>query len=94
MKMKKRLTKKEMIKKRNSDLEINRRLNRVLMLSLLISGRLYFNPKLQDELKECMSIFFSYFADDVSYVSNELGKRKQGVKGWYENQKDIAENYK
>ncbi|HAD5966134.1 TPA_asm: hypothetical protein G1Q02_04615 [Salmonella enterica subsp. enterica serovar Typhimurium] len=79
--MKKRLTKKEMVEKRNSDLEINRRLNRVFMLSLLMSGRLHFNPKIQNELKECMSIFFSYFADDVSYVSNELRKRNGGGKG-------------
>ncbi|EIZ2109992.1 hypothetical protein MOQ95_004649 [Salmonella enterica] len=93
--MKKRLTKKEMIEKRNSDLEINRRLDRMLMFSILMSGRLHFNPKLQDELKECMPIFFSYFMDDIGCVSEELRKRKQGgVKGWHENQKDIAENYK
>lgn len=75
--MKKRLTKKEMIEKRNSDLEIERRLNRMFMLSVLMSGRLHFNPKLQDELKESMPIFFSYFMDDVSCISDELRNRKQ-----------------
>ncbi len=93
--MKKRLTKKEMIEKRNSDFEIDRRLTRVFMLSVFMSGKLHFNSELQDELKGCMSMLFSYFVDDISCVSEELRKRKQGgVKGWYENQKDIAENYK
>ncbi|HFE7733245.1 TPA: hypothetical protein ACGAEB_003182 [Salmonella enterica subsp. enterica serovar Newport] len=76
--MKKKLTKKEMIEKRNSDLEIERRLNRMFMLSVLMSGRLHFNPKLQNELKECMPIFFSYLMDDVSCISDELRNRKQG----------------
>lgn len=93
--MKKRLTKKEMIEKRNSDFEISRRLNRVSMMSIFMSSELYFNHGLQNELKGCVPMLFSYFADDISYVSNELRKRNQGgVKGWYENQKDIAENYK
>lgn len=78
MKMKKKLTKKEMIEKRNSDLEINKRLNRMLMLSVFMSSKLHFNYELQDELKGCMSILFSYLMDDVSCVSDELGKRKQG----------------
>lgn len=93
--MKKRLTKKEMIEKRNSDFEINRRLNRVKVMSVFMSSKLHFNCNLQNELKGCTPMLFSYFADDISYVSNELRKRNQGgVKGWYENQKDIAENYK
>lgn len=93
--MKKRLTKKEMIEKRNSDLEIEKRLNRMFMLSVFMSGKLHFNYELQDELKGCMSMLFSYFMDDVGCVSNELRKRKQGaVKSWDENNKDIAENYK
>lgn len=76
--MKKRLTKKEMIEKRNSDFEIDRRLTRVHLLSVFMSNKLHFNYELQDKLKGGIPILFSYFADDVSYVSNELRKRKMG----------------
>lgn len=80
MKMKKRLTKKEMIEKRNSDLEINKRLNRVSMLSVYLSGRLHLNHKLSGEIHGCMSFLFSYISDDIFYVMNELTERKR--RGW------------
>lgn len=79
--MKKRFSKKEMIEKRNSDFEIDRRLTRMLLLSVFMSGKLHFNHELQNELKACMPMLFSYFADDVGCISDELRKRKQGGKG-------------
>lgn len=96
--MKKRLTQKEMIEKRNSDLEINRRLNRMKFLSLYMHGRLSFNHELSGEIHGCMAYLFSYISDDAFYVHSELTERKRRgwgeVKTWNENNKDIAENYK
>ncbi|EIO1437855.1 hypothetical protein LOV73_004067 [Salmonella enterica] len=93
--MKKRYSKAEMIKKRNSDLEINKRLHRMRMLSLSMSCALIGNPSKGERISMCMGGLFSYLHDDALYVWNELNKRKLGgVKGWYENQKKIADNYK
>ncbi|HFW4795251.1 TPA: hypothetical protein ACIBS5_000526 [Salmonella enterica subsp. diarizonae serovar 60-67:z35:-] len=97
--MKKRLTKKESIRiaieKRNSDLDINRRLHRVFELSIILSGKLHLDGELQDEFKSITSILFSYFSDDVGYVINELNKRKNNsfgeVESWDENNKRIAD---
>ncbi|HEC9984271.1 TPA: hypothetical protein ACWOSI_001266 [Salmonella enterica subsp. enterica] len=97
--MKKRLIKKEMIEemveKRNSDLELNKRLRRMWLLSLNLSCALGKEPAIADHIYGCLEGVFSYLADDAHYVLAELSNRKWGgVKGWYENQKDIAENYK
>lgn len=93
--MKKRLTKKEMVEKRNSDLEINKRLRRMLLLSINMSCALGKGPATADYIHGCLEGVFSYLADDAHYVWSELSNRKWGgVKGWNENQKEIAENYK
>ncbi|EAA8033409.1 hypothetical protein GX90_04735 [Salmonella enterica subsp. enterica] len=93
--MKKKYSKAEMIKKRNSDLEINKRLHRMQVLSLSMSCALIGNPSTGKRISMCMGELFSYLHDDALYVWNELNKRKLGgARGWYENQKEIADNYK
>lgn len=80
--MKKRLTKKEMIEemieKRNSDLEINKRLRRMWMLSLNMSCALGKEPAIADYIHGCMEGIFSYLADDAHYVRYELSRRNKG----------------
>ncbi|EKD2257199.1 hypothetical protein OQ842_001480 [Salmonella enterica] len=94
MKMKKRHSKAELIKKRNSDLEINKRLRRMYMLSLTMSCSLGKEPAIADHISICMGELFSYFSDDAHYVWSELNNRKWGgVRDWQENQKEIADNY-
>ncbi|EKA8883110.1 hypothetical protein OMO56_003404 [Salmonella enterica] len=78
--MKKRYSKAEMIKKRNSDLEINKRLHRMQMLSLSMSCALIGNPSKGERISMCMGELFSYLHDDALYVWNELNKRKLGGK--------------
>ncbi|EJC0845841.1 hypothetical protein MX125_000182 [Salmonella enterica] len=94
--MKKRHSKAEMIEKRNSDLEINKRLRRMQMLSLSMSCALISDPSVGKQFSMCMGELFSYLYDDAFYVRSELNKRKcvGGVKHWQENQKEIADNYK
>ncbi|ELS9555473.1 hypothetical protein R6Z80_003367 [Salmonella enterica] len=93
--MKKRYSKAEIIEKRNSDLEINRRLHRMQMLSLSMSCALIGDPSAGERISMCMGELFSYLYDDVLYVRSELNKRNLGgVRGWYENQKEIADNYR
>lgn len=93
--MKKRYSKAEMIEKRNSDLEINRRLHRMRVLSLSMSCALIGNPSGSEWMSMCMGELFSYLHDDALYVWSELDKRKLGgVRGWHENQKEIADNYR
>ncbi|HIB1452838.1 TPA: hypothetical protein ACWV5V_001470 [Salmonella enterica subsp. enterica serovar Muenchen] len=92
--MKKRLSKAELIEKRNSDLEINKRLRRMYMLSLTMSYSLSKDPAIANHISTCMGELFSYFSDDAHYVWSELNNRKWGgVRDWQENQKEIADNY-
>lgn len=92
--MKKRLSKTELIEKRNSDLEINKRLRRMYMLSLTMSYSLSKDPAIANHISTCMGELFSYFSDDAHYVWSELNNRKWGgVRDWQENQKEIADNY-
>ncbi|HGB1938640.1 TPA: hypothetical protein ACIUHN_004048 [Salmonella enterica subsp. diarizonae serovar 50:k:z35] len=80
--MKKRLIKKEalkaMIEKRNSDLEINKRLRRMYLLSINISCALGSKPAIADHISSCMEGVFSYLADDAHHVLRELNSRKMG----------------
>lgn len=76
--MKKRLTEKEMVEKRNSDLEINKRLRRMWLLSLNMSCALGKEPAIADYIHGCMEGVFSYLADDAHYVRSELSNRKLG----------------
>ncbi|EAX2704472.1 TPA: hypothetical protein RPE44_002175 [Salmonella enterica] len=78
--MKKRHSKAEIIKKRNSDLEINKRLHRMRVLSLSMSCALIGNPSTGKRISMCMGELFSYLHDDALYVWNELNKRKLGGK--------------
>ncbi|EDT9333532.1 hypothetical protein KJE99_003389 [Salmonella enterica] len=94
MNMKKRHSKAELIEKRNSDLEINKRLRRMYMLSLTMSCSLTKEPAIANHVSTWMGELFSYFSDDAHYVWSELNNRKWGVRDWCENQKEIADNYK
>ncbi|ENZ9956624.1 hypothetical protein ACFLJF_002110 [Salmonella enterica] len=76
--MKKRLSKAELIEKRNSDLEINKRLRRMYMLSLTMSYSLSKDPAIANHISTCMGELFSYFSDDAHYVWSELNNRKWG----------------
>ncbi|ECC5780407.1 hypothetical protein CDQ13_22880 [Salmonella enterica] len=74
--MKKRHSKAEMIEKRNSDLEINKRLRRMQMLSISMSCALISDPSVAKQISMCMGELFSYLYDDVFYVRSELNNRK------------------
>ncbi|EOZ4487185.1 hypothetical protein ACQLT9_004011 [Salmonella enterica subsp. diarizonae] len=76
--MKNKTSKREIVEKRNSDLEINRRLRRMYMLSLAISCSLGKDPAIADHISVCMGELFSYFSDDAHYVWSELNNRKWG----------------
>lgn len=92
--MKKRHSKAEFIEKRNSDLEINKRLRRMYMLSLTMSCSLGKEPAIANHISMCMGELFSYFSDDAHYVWSELNNRKWGgVRDWQEHDKEIADNY-
>lgn len=92
--MKKKTSKREMVEKRNSDLEINKHLRRMQMLSLSMSCALTGDQSVGKRFSMCMGELFSYLYDDAFYVRNELNNRKLGgVRSWSENQKEIADNY-
>lgn len=60
-----------------------------------MSCALISDPSVGKQISTCMGELFSYLYDDAFYVRSELNKRKLGgVRGWYENQKEIADNYK
>ncbi|EDT8041059.1 hypothetical protein C9D74_000816 [Salmonella enterica subsp. enterica serovar Oslo] len=59
--MKKKTSKREMVEKRNSDLEINKRLRRMYMLSLTMSCSLSKESGIADHISTCMGSYFLIF---------------------------------